>query len=615
MHGESIYPSQKNHTVVIRDVAKNRWLYFHDPERVFCIDRMDEIFSALSEIEKEISQKGHFAAGWIAYEAAPAFDDAMAVRQNDSFPLLWFGTYAKPEEITFTNSDTRQSALPRDWKPSISRNEYRDAIRKIKQYLENGDTYQVNFSFRLRASFRKDPWRYFKSLVHSQETDYAAYIHTENWNICSFSPELFFSLNGTELISRPMKGTASRGLTQTNDLKKAEALRQSEKNRAENVMIVDMVRNDMGRIAETGTVCVDDLFTIEKYPTLWQMTSTVKAKTNTSLSEIFKVLFPPASITGAPKIRTMEIIEELESTPRRIYTGSIGWMGPNRQAQFNVAIRTVLIDVKKQEAEYGTGGGIVWDSIEQMEFEECRIKTAILIQKIPEFSLLESMLWTPEEGYFLLSYHLKRLKDSADYFSLDLDCDKIRQRLNQFAQTLAPIPHKVRLLIARKGTTTLEANPLNDSRYRSEKEIGIAKAPVDISNSFLYHKTTHRQVYEQALSQNPAFEDMILWNEKGEITESCFANVVVELNGELWTPPVRCGLLAGTYRAALLEKGEIKEKIIMKSDLENSTRIYLINSVRKKQEVTLDHKLINHKERRTIWVQKEEKSSAKISTG
>jgi para-aminobenzoate synthetase/4-amino-4-deoxychorismate lyase len=615
MHDEPIHSSPKNHIIVIWDAAKNRWLCFRDPERVFCIHRMDEILPALSEIEKEISENGHFAAGWIAYEAAPAFDDAMAVRQSDSFPLLWFGTYVKPEEIIFTNSDIRQSVLPRDWKPSISRNEYRDAIRKIKQYLENGDTYQVNFSFRLRTSFRKDPWLYFKSLVHLQETGYAGYIHTGNWHICSFSPELFFRLDGTELASRPMKGTISRGWTQADDLKKAEAIRQSEKNRAENVMIVDMVRNDMGRIAETGTVCVDDLFTIEKYPTLWQMTSTVKAKTNASLSEIFKALFPPASITGAPKIRTMEIIKELESTPRRIYTGSVGWMGPNRQAQFNVAIRTVLIDEMKQEAEYGTGGGIVWDSIEQREFEECRIKTAILTRKIPEFSLLETILWTPKESYFLLSYHLKRLKDSADYFSFDLDCDKIQQRLNRFAQMLASIPHKVRLLIARKGTTTLEANPLNNSRYRSGKRIGIAKAPVDISNPFLYHKTTHRQVYEQALSQNPGFEDVILWNEKGEIMESCFANVVVELNGELWTPPVRCGLLAGTYREALLEKGEIKEKIIMRSDLELSAHIYLINSVRKKQEVILDHKLINHKERRTIWVPKEEKSSAKISTG
>ena len=559
MHDKSTHPSQKNHTVVIRDAAKKRWLYFHDPERVFYIHRIDEILPALSEIEKEISENGHFAAGWIAYEAAPAFDDAMAVQQNDSFPLLWFGVYTKPEEIAFTNSDAQQNTFPQSWKPSISRNEYRDAIRKIKQYLENGDTYQVNLSFRLRGSFREDPWMYFKNLVHLQDTDYAGYIHTENWSICSFSPELFFRLDGTELVSRPMKGTMSRGLTQTEDLKKAEALRQSEKNRAENVMIVDMVRNDMGRIAETGTVCVDDLFTIEKYSTLWQMTSTVKAKTNASPSGIFKALFPPASITGAPKIRTMEIIEELENSPRRIYTGSIGWMGPNRQAQFNVAIRTVLIDENKQEAEYGTGGGIVWDSVEQMEFEECRIKTAILIRKIPEFSLLESILWMPGEGYFLLAYHLKRLKDSADYFSFDLDCDKILKRLNRFAQTLSPIPHKVRLLIDREGTLSLKAGPLNDSRYRSGKRIGIAKAPVDISDPFLYHKTTHRQVYEQALSANPEFEDVILCNEKGEITESCFANVVVELNNELWTPPVRCGLLAGTYRATLLGKGEIKE--------------------------------------------------------
>ena len=471
--------------MVIRDASRKRWLYFHNPKRVFCIQRMDEILPALREIENEVSINGHFAAGWIAYEAAPAFDDAMTVKQSDSFPLLWFGIYTKPEEIAFIKNDIRQIARPQHWEPSISRDEYRNAIQIIKQYLKNGDTYQVNFSFRLLSSFQEDPWLYFKSLVHLQETDYAGYINTEKWTICSLSPELFFSLDGTELISRPMKGTISRGLTQKDDLVNSETLQQSEKNRAENVMIVDMVRNDMGRISETGTVCVDDLFTIEKYPTLWQMTSTVKAKTKASLSEIFKALFPPASITGAPKIRTMQIIKEIETTPRRIYTGSVGFIGPNRRAQFNVAIRTVLIDKKKQEAEYGIGGGIVWDSLEQAEFEECGTKAAILVQKIPEFSLLESILWTPEEGYFLLSSHLKRLKDSADYFSFCLNCSKIRELLNRFAQNLSPIPHKVRLLIAKDGTPSLEANPLDYSRHRTGKRIGIAKNPVESSDPFL----------------------------------------------------------------------------------------------------------------------------------
>ncbi len=603
MYEESVNLSQKNDVVVIRDALQKRWLYFHNPEHVFCIHHIDEILPALKEIEQEVSANGHFAAGWIAYEAAPAFDDAMTIKESDSFPLLWFGIYTKPEEATFIKTDVQPIACPQHWKPTISRDEYRNAVRMIKQYLKNGDTYQVNFSFRLRSLFHEDSWLYFRSLVYLQENSYAGYINTENWTLCSLSPELFFSLNGTELVSRPMKGTISRGLTQQDDLVNSKTLRQSEKNRAENVMIVDMVRNDMGRIAETGTVRVNDLFTIEKYTTLWQMTSSVQAKTKDSISDIFKALFPPASITGAPKIRTMQIIEELETTPRRIYTGSVGFIGPNRRAQFNVAIRTVLIDKKKQEAEYGTGGGIVWDSLEQMEFEECRTKANILIQKIPEFSLLESMLWTPEEGYFLLPYHLKRLKDSADYFSFYLDCGRIEQQLNRFAQTLSTTPQKIRLLIVKDGTPLLETNSLDYSRYRNGKRIGIAKYPVNSSDPFLYHKTTHRQVYEQALSQNPEYEDVILWNKKEEITESCFANIVVELEGKLFTPPVQCGLLAGTYRAYLLEKGEIKERIIMKSDLEYSSHIYLINSVRKKQEVVLNHnswdqQLINKRERR-----------------
>ena len=444
---------------------------------------------------------------------------------------------------------------------------------------------------RLRAPFSGDPWSYFIELARAQDASYSAFVNTKEWIICSASPELFCQLNGEALISRPMKGTAPRGLMLHDDREQAEWLHHSEKNRAENVMIVDMVRNDMGRIAHTGSVHVSSLYEVEKYPTVWQMTSTVRATTEAGLCAIMQALFPPASITGAPKPRTMQIIAELEQTPRRIYTGTVGFWMPDRTAQFNVAIRTVLIDKATDEAEYGVGGGIVWDSIDQMEFEECRTKARILTQRVPDFSLLETILWTPEQGYFLLPYHLARLADSAAYFSYAADMDAIRNKLDSLARTLPKTAHKVRLLVARDGGITLQsealAEALGDAAAVSQR-CCLAPAPIDSSNPSLYHKTTNREVYDQALAASPGHNDVILWNEKGEITESCIANILVELDGELYTPPIRCGLLPGTYRAYLLEQGKVRERVISTEDLTRSPHIYLVSSVRKERKVVVD---------------------------
>ncbi|MCK4467634.1 MAG: chorismate-binding protein, partial [Desulfobacterales bacterium] len=340
----------------------------------------------------------------------------------------------------------------------------------------------------------------------------------------------------------------------------------SEKNRAENVMIVDMVRSDMGRIAHTGSIQVDELFALEKYPTLWQMTSTVTAKTKAGLSEIFRALFPPASITGAPKPRTMQIIAELETGPRRIYTGSIGFISPDRKAQFNVAIRTVLVDKIKGQAEYGVGGGIVWDSTETIEFEESQTKAKILTERLSDFSLLETILWVPENGYYLLQQHLARLKDSAIYFSFSADIDAIRDKLLSLAGAFPHTAHKVRLLVAKNGHITCKPEVLRHSIVRHIQRVCLAQSPIDSSNPFLYHKTTNRRVYDQALASCPGYDDVILWNEKGEVTESCIANIVIELDGKLYTPPVQCDLLAGTFRAWLIKQNKVREKVIRLKD-------------------------------------------------
>jgi len=577
--------------VVIHDAALQCWLHFHNPRRIISAHRIEEVIPALNVIEKTVNKDGLYAAGFIAYEAAPAFDPALVVNRNGSFPLIWFGIYSQPEQLRFptarkccTDQSLGQSLT---WTPSLTRDAYQDAIAKIKKNIEEGDTYQVNFTYRLTSPFIGDPWEYFIELAKAQNAQHGAFVNTEEWSICSASPELFFYLDGNKLSSRPMKGTASRGLTLHDDIKQAQWLHHSEKNRAENIMIVDMVRNDIGRIACTGSVQVDSLFAIEKYPTLWQMTSTVIAETKAGLSEIFRALFPPASITGAPKPRTMQIIAKLETGPRRIYTGSIGVVSPDRKAQFNVAIRTVLIDKIKGQAEYGVGGGIVWDSTETIEFEESQTKAKILTERLPDFSLLETILWTPENGYYLLQQHLARLKDSAIYFSFSADIDAIHDKVFSLARAFPHTAHKVRLLVAKDGRITCKPEVLRHSA--AIQRVCLAQLPIDSSNLFLYHKTTNRCVYDQALAACPGYDDVILWNEKGEVTESCIANIVVELEGKLYTPPVQCGLLAGTFRACLIEQGKVMERVIRLKDFAKSSHVYLVNSVRKNQEVFVDY--------------------------
>jgi para-aminobenzoate synthetase/4-amino-4-deoxychorismate lyase len=423
----------------------------------------------------------------------------------------------------------------------------------------------------------------FLDLNEAQQATYGAYIDCGRYVICSASPELFFSMNGPHLISRPMKGTVSRGLTQSNDLLQMEWLKNSAKNQAENVMIVDMIRNDLGRISRLGTVDVSKLFELERYPTIWQMTSTVESRSDAPFSEILGSLFPCASITGAPKVSTMNIIASMENSPRGVYTGCIGYLTPDRQGQFNVAIRTAVIDRATGTAEYGVGGGIVWDSKSDEEYTECLTKSLILKERRPQFQLLETMLWKPKSGYFLLEDHLKRLLDSATYFGYQVSILQIRRLLEQESSRFSKDPHKIRLLVDEEGQVNIESSPFILERRTRPLIVGLAKEPVQSQDLFFYHKTTNRQIYVQARAENPDWDDVIFWNERGEITESTIANVVIQLENDLVTPPIESGLLAGTYRNHLLEEGEIEERIIGLDDLHRCQALFLINSVRRWQ--------------------------------
>ncbi|HXQ36158.1 MAG TPA: chorismate-binding protein, partial [Anaerolineales bacterium] len=359
-----------------------------------------------------------------------------------------------------------------------------------------------------------------------------------------------------------------------------------EKNRAENVMIVDMVRNDLGRIARIGSVQVPELFKVERYPTLWQMTSTVTAKTNASLTEIFSALFPSASITGAPKVGTMRIISELETTPRRVYTGSIGYISPGRKAKFNVAIRTALIDRQTQKAEYGVGGGIVWDSTSTDEFAEALLKARVLTEPDQRFSLLETMLWTPEAGYFLREKHVERILDSAHYFDFPISRNEMDKYLDDVSSDFES-PQRVRLLLDRFGKLKSESALFQPAESSQRMKVCLAKEPINSNNVFLFHKTTHREIYESARQDFTDCDDVLLYNEHDELTEFSIGNLVLELDGRLFTPPLSCGLLPGIFRAHLLETDQIAERTIRIEELKDCTKIFIINSVRKWREVEL----------------------------
>lgn len=583
--------------VVLHDPEAGGWLHFAHLTGAIAAYRLDEVIPALEEIERQVEQEGWYAAGFIAYEAAPAFDPALQVKEGfrqgqkgGDVPLMWFGLYEAPEKLAKDFLGGGEVKLPAGWQADVTEEVYRHAIRKVKGCIAHGETYQVNYTYRLRTDWHGNPWPIFAALAQAHTAPYAAFIETEAWAVCSISPELFYRQEGDLLTSKPMKGTAWRGLTLEDDQKLAKWLYHSEKNRAENVMIVDMVRNDLGRIARIGSVRVPRLFEVEKYPTVWQMTSTVEAVSRAGMVEVLKALFPAASITGAPKVSTMQIIAGLEASPRGIYTGAVGYFAPGRRAQFNVAIRTLWIDRQRNLAEYGVGGGIVWDSTPGDEWQETKTKARILNELPKTFELIETLRWTPStqtgEGFFLLEQHLQRLEKTAEYFAFPYDEQAVRGRLEAAAGTFGDEPQRVRLLLDREGIIRIESKPLG-LQGDNPRRVGLAKTPVNSADRFLYHKTTRREAYERARGERQDVDETLLWNEKGELTDVCIANLVVEQDGQLYTPPVKCGLLAGTYRGWLIEQGKVKERVIRVEELEKRERVFLANSVRGMWEVEI----------------------------
>lgn len=552
------------------------WLRFAAPSRIVCAERPSDVGAAIREVERLTRDFGLHAVGWVSYEAGAAFGLAVCRSTESRVPLVWFALF-EPASVAvmerLPSSGAGYELGPVE--AALSRDEFAHRFAQVRERIAAGETYQANLTFPLRCAFRGEPRALFLDLADAQRGQYATYIETSDIVLCSASPELFFELDGMDIRMRPMKGTAARGLTSVDDDAQRQQLAASEKERAENVMIVDMMRNDVGRIAEVGTVTVPSLFDVERYPTVWQLTSQVAARSSASLESVFAALHPSASVTGAPKMRTMALLAELEGQPRGVYTGAIGHVAPNGNACFSVAIRTAVIDRASSTLSFGVGSGIVWDSQAEAEYEECLLKGTVLGRRPVEFELLETLKWAPADGYFLIERHLARLAASASYFDLRYDIADVRVALAEAVDGQHDA-RRVRLLVDRQGKVRVEHRALVSSQ--APLRVAMSATPIYRRDVWLYHKTTNRGVYDAARQARPDVDDVILWNDAEEVTESTVANVVVELDGIRVTPPVSSGLLAGTFRAELLAKGEIRERVIGKTQLIGAP-LWLVNSV------------------------------------
>ncbi|MBI3585808.1 MAG: chorismate-binding protein [Ignavibacteriales bacterium] len=538
---------------------------FHRPISIIQASSLEQIEPLLSEIETAI-RNGYWVAGYIAYEAGYAFENVLKIPLNLKQPLMWFGVYEEPWSF---NRKIRQWETGKRESTAIIKNLKEQPVSKI-------------------------PWKdtaasLYCRLREAQHVGYSAFVNCGNTKILSFSPELFFRLNNAKLTLKPMKGTAPRGRTLDEDRQRRKELQTSAKNHAENLMIVDLLRNDAGKIATTGSVTVPSFFDIEQYQTIFQATSTIQAKLRPGVtaSELIKSLFPCGSVTGAPKIRTMQIIRELEREPRGVYTGSIGFFSPKRKAQFNVAIRTIVLDKKQQIGEMGIGSGIVADSDIANEYEECLLKAKFLTERSNDFQLFETIRWEPKKRWSLLPLHLRRLRNSAQYFGFVYDPRAVQSHLGSLERKLQKVSasdaaYRVRLTLSREGD--IESVHARLQPLSTTVRVGISDNRTDSRDRLYFHKTTHRELYDEELrrAQSLGLFDVLFFNERDELTEGARSNVFVKKGDIYFTPPIECGVLPGTYRSHLMKskKLNIEEKVLYAQDLQSADEVFVCNALR-----------------------------------
>jgi para-aminobenzoate synthetase/4-amino-4-deoxychorismate lyase len=584
---------RKTGTVVCRLPGKKmKWGLFQDPVRTVSVSRTDGILPALKWAESSI-KKGLHVAGFISYEAATAFEPAnRTLKINGGFPLLWLSSYEKASAFKIP-TDLKPRIKSLKLSPETEKKKYLADVKKIKEYIYDGETYQVNYTFRVSGKPLDEPEQFFIDLCGSHPVPYSAFINTGKFKIISNSPELFLESVSGKIRSLPMKGTANRALTSEEDEMAAKQLADDPKNRAENIMIVDMVRNDLGRICKSGSISVNPLFRVDTYPTVHQMVSGVNGEleTGTGLLEMLTATFPPASITGAPKIRAMEIISGLESSPRKIYTGAIGCFSPNRDLCLNVAIRTLLCSDNR--TELGIGSGIVADSKPQNEWIECLMKSGFANFNPHDFDILETILWDKDNGFAYLEEHLERARNSQVYFGREWNAENANKSLRRLKDLLLRRKIKyarVRVIISKNGRLKTEYTILEKAGWNKQKlKLKISEKATNSKDVFLYHKTTNREFYDDEFKKahSEGFDEVIFVNEKGEVTEGAITNIFI-LNKEGWrTPSLKCGLLPGIWRKKMICELRAEAKIITLEDLKTATRIIIGNSVRGSQNAQL----------------------------
>ncbi len=541
-----------------------------------------DVSLAFDQIE-ELSEQ-FWLAGYVDYTA---FHSVLGVslrrqRASEALPLMWFGVYEKPREAEAVN--TSGCFAPKmNVSASLDYCEYERQLAAIKQYIKEGETYQVNYTFDVLVAANASAEYLYGYLREFQKTPYCAFLSAGGREILSFSPELFFQRQQERMSVQPMKGTAARGESEDSDAQMRCQLAGDEKNRAENLMIVDLLRSDLGRIAQTGSVVVESLFDVETHSTLHQMTSRIHAqlKADTTYFQIFEALFPSGSVTGAPKLRTMQIIDQLETGTRGIYCGAIGYIAPQGRAMFSVPIRTLQRPVGSQDWQYRVGSGIVWDSKTQAEWDEVQLKTKFLTQKSPsDFELIETMLW--QNGNVVFSdEHVRRLRVSAEYFGFQ-PCEKVKEQLSGFLETLPKNPQRIRMRLASDGSLRFEHISVEVPDPSKDVAIRVSAVRLDPQNIFLRHKTTYRPWYQptmEKISRGEVFDE-IFFNADGFLCEGAISNVFVEIKGTLYTPPLSCGLLPGILRQNLLQERRCVERKITVEDFLSAEGVYVGNSVR-----------------------------------
>ncbi len=570
-----------------------RCTLFEEPVEIIRCDDPAGAEAALEALARA-GTRGLHAAGILAYELGYLLEPKLAplIPEKRAQPLVWMGLFDRKEEL---DADAAQALIEArshgghqtdNLRLSIGRDDYLAAVARVQDYIAAGDVYQINFTFKYLFDLAGDPLSLYGELRRKQRVAHGAFIRAPDFDVLSLSPELFLSVSGGVALAKPMKGTAARGRTPHEDDEIRAWLKRDEKSRAENLMIVDLVRNDLSRVAETGTVRVPELFSVETYPTVHQMTSSVTArlKPGTGARELIQSLFPCGSVTGAPKVRAMEIIRELEPAGRGVYTGAVGSIAPDGDVAFNVAIRTAVIG-RDGTGEMGIGSGIVFDSEPEAEFEECLLKARFLTEPYEPFRLIETLRWTRDEGYYLLDRHLARLAASAAHFGFRCDGANVRRALETRAAGFGGGVMRVRLLLDEDGESDVTATPITLPAPDALLRYVISPRPVDSGDPFLYHKTTRRGLFDgerARLKAETGCDEVLFANAHGELTEGSTTNLFIERDGKLFTPPVACGLLDGTFRRSLFDDPDkqIEERALKPEDLETAERVFLGNSVR-----------------------------------